>query len=209
MTREVFHRLYEKAPKHLRAELVGGIVYVASPVSLLHSRPHSFLHRALTGYEARTPGVQTLDNATVLLADDSEPQPDLALRILPEFGGQSATTADRLYVVGAPELVRHLATSTRSIDWHAKRDDYARTGVKEYMVWIAEQGVIAHFDLTVDAERPAGSDGILKSFVFPGLWLDEGAVRAEDISRLDTSLEAGLATPEHAAFVQKLAESKR
>lgn len=209
MTREEFHRLYEQAPKHFKAELIGGIVYMASPVSLLHSRPHSFLHNVLFGYEGRTPGVQMFDNATVLLADDSEPQPDLALRILPEHGGQSSTTPDHRYVLGAPELIIEVAYSTRSIDLHAKRNDYARNGVKEYIVWIANDGVFARFDLTQDIERPAGPEGVLESFAFPGLWMDGHAVRLEDFARLTSTLDAGLATPEHAAFVRRLADAKR
>ncbi|MGC1273508.1 MAG: Uma2 family endonuclease [Planctomycetaceae bacterium] len=208
MSREEFHRLYEQTPDHFKAELVGGTVYVASPVSLLHSRPHSFLHNALLSYESRTPGVQTLDNATVLLADESEPQPDLALRILPEHGGQSKTTPDRRYVVGAPELVIEVAYSTRSIDVHAKRSDYARNGVQEYIVWIVDDGVFARFNLVEDVEQPAGPEGILTSFQFPGLWIDGHAVREEDLARLTSTLEAGLATPEHAVFVQRLVDAK-
>lgn len=46
------------------------------------------------------------------------------------------------------------------------------------------------------------------SFQFPGLWLDGHAVREEDLGRLTGTLKAGLATPEHAAFVQRLADAK-
>ena len=40
MTREEFHRLYEATPEHLRAELIGGIVYVASPLRIRHGSNH-------------------------------------------------------------------------------------------------------------------------------------------------------------------------
>jgi hypothetical protein len=56
--------------------------------------------------------------------------------------------------------------------------------------------------------RP-GPDGIYRSKVFPGLWLDAEAIFSEDLDRLIEVLEQGLATPEHAAFTAKLAEAKR
>ncbi|MBA3312580.1 MAG: Uma2 family endonuclease [Planctomycetota bacterium] len=209
MTREEFHRVYLQTPEHFKAELIGGIVYVASPVSRHHGRPHFLLNYAMVAYSARTPGVEGLNNSTIFLDDDSEPQPDLSLRILPEHGGQSSTTPDGSYVVGAPELVIEVAYSSRSVDLHAKRDDYARCGVKEYVVWMAKDDSLAWFDLAQNVERPLSSDGIVRSIAFPGLWLDSNAIRDDDLARLTAALEAGLATPEHAAFVQRLADSKR
>jgi hypothetical protein len=49
-------------------------------------------------------------------------------------------------------------------------------------------------------------EGIWKSRVFPGLWLDGPALLARDTVRLVATLQKGLATPEHAAFVRKLQE---
>ena len=43
-------------------------------------------------YEAATPEVEALDNTTVLLDTDNEPQPDALLRI--ERGGQSKINKD-------------------------------------------------------------------------------------------------------------------
>src|SRR4051812_20700667 len=85
MSREEFHRIYKRMPKHFKAELVGGIVYVASPLGMLHGNRHGFLGSVLVAYEANTPGVESGDKATVLLGDQGEPQPDLCLRILPEY----------------------------------------------------------------------------------------------------------------------------
>src|SRR5687768_3808789 len=118
MTREEFHRLYEQTPEHFKAELIGGIVYVASPVSRRHGRPHALLNHVLLNYDGRTPGVETLNNTTTFLADDSEPQPDLSLRVRPEHQGQSRNTSDGDYVLGAPELVIEIAYSTRAVDLH-------------------------------------------------------------------------------------------
>jgi hypothetical protein len=45
---------------------------------------------------------------------------------------------------------------------------------------------------------------VWKSQVFPGLWLDGPALLARDSAKLLTTAQQGLATPEHAAFVQRL-----
>ncbi len=55
--------------------------------------------------------------------------------------------------------------------------------------------------------RP-GPDGIYRSKAFPGLWLDPEALFAQDLDRLIEVLDQGLATPEHSAFVQKLAAAR-
>lgn len=209
MTRDEFHRVYQQSPSNFRAELIGGIVFVPSPVSRRHGRLHSLLNFALMLYRGRTPGVEVLDNATLLLDDQSEPQPDLLLRVLSEHGGQSQTTSNGDYVVGAPEFVLEIAYSSRSVDLHAKRDDYARCGVKEYLTWSVKDDSFAWFDLVRGSERSLPTDGVVRSFAFPGLWLDSDAVRADDLPRLTTTVEAGLVTPEHAVFVRQLADSKR
>lgn len=52
------------------------------------------------------------------LGPNTEPQPDVYLRILPEHGGQSATTADD-YVEGPPELIVEVSYSSWSLDLQA------------------------------------------------------------------------------------------
>ncbi|MBY0527859.1 MAG: Uma2 family endonuclease [Gemmataceae bacterium] len=208
MTREEFHRIYEQMPEDFKAELIGGIVYVASPLK----RPHGITHPPLTTllylYKARTPGVEAADNATVLLGDEEEPQPDLFLRILPEFGGQSRTTSDD-YVAGPPELIIEIAHSSRAVDLHAKRRDYTRNGVLEYLVACLRERQLRWFDLRGDRELEVDSDGVVRTRVFPGLWIHGEALFTDDSDRLLATLNEGLAAPEHAAFVQKLAAARQ
>lgn len=207
MTREEFHRVYEMMPEHVKAELIGGIVYVASPLSRGHGTNHLPLGSLFFAYEGATSGVESGDNTTVLLGDESEPQPDLYLRILPEWGGQSRTSNDD-YVDGAPELVAEIAHSSRSIDLHAKRDDYTRYGVQEYLVVSLRERQLRHFDLRARQELPPEADGIVRLRTFPGLWVDAEALLAKDHARLMATLQRGLATPEHAVFVERLAAAR-
>src|SRR5207237_4286944 len=145
---------------------------------------------------------------TILLGEEGEPQPDLYLRILPEHGGQSRTTPDD-YVEGAPELLAEVADSSRAIDLHAKRFDYARYGVLEYLVLCLRERQLRWFDLQADREIRLDADGICRVHTFPGLWIHAAALCAKDAYLLLTTLEQSLATTEHAAFVRSLKATKK
>jgi hypothetical protein len=208
MTREEFHRIYEKMPEDFKAELIGGIVYVASPLKRRHGTPHLLLGMVFGMYLAKTPGVEGGDNTTILLGDEGEPQPDLYLRIPEEYGGQSRVSAND-YIEGSPELFTEIALSSRSIDLHAKKDDYARYGGLEYLVACLREQQLRWFDLRADKELPLDADGFCRVRAFPGLWIDSQALFANDYARALASLEQGLATPEHEAFVKTLAAARR
>ena len=207
MTREEFHRLYEQTPQDFKAELIGGVVYVAFPLRRKHGINHLPLGTLLTLYEGMTPGVEAGDNTTLLLGDDSEPQPDLYLRVLPEYGGQSETTEND-YVAGPPELVAEVAHSSRAIDLHSKLDDYARYGVLEYLVFDLQESKLYWFDLQTRKQLSAENDGIIRIRVFPGLWIDVAALLQRKITELTETLKKGLNSGEHADFVKRLAEQK-
>ena len=179
-----------------------------SPLRIAHGTKHGRLGMLFGLYSARTPGVETGDNATVMLGDESEPQPDLYLRILPGHGGQSRTSDDG-YVEGAPELVAEVALSSRAIDLHAKRDDYRKNGVIEYLVYCVKPPALRWFDLRTNQELSPDSDGVYRLRTFPGLWINGRALISDDATQLLTTLDAGIASAEHAAFVQRLAAAKR
>jgi Putative restriction endonuclease len=203
MSREEFHRIYAATPDAFHAELIGGIVYVPSPLKRQHGTHHLLLGGLFAVYAARTPGIEVGDNATVLLGEDAEPQPDLYLRLLPESGGQSRTTDDD-YILGAPELIAEIAHSSRAIDLHAKKDDYARYGVHEYLVVTVRERRLRWFDLRAGRELDVTADGVARLQTAPGFWVDSVALFANDHARAMTTLEHGLATPEHAEFVRRL-----
>ncbi len=206
MTQKEFHRLYEETPENFKAELIGGIVYVASPLKWRHGANHLPLGSLLYTYEAHTPGTEAGDNVTVILGQEGELQPDLCLRILAEHGGQSRLTEDD-YVEGGPELLAEIANTSRSLDLHNKRKDYTRYGVKDYLVLCLGER-LRWFDLARDEELSPDPDGVYRMRAFPGLWIHGEALLAKDHLRLMATLQEGLATPEHAAFVARLAAAK-
>jgi hypothetical protein len=155
----------------------------------------------------QTRSVQVLDGATVILGRKSEPKPDALMRILPEYGGQ--TQNKRGFVQGAPELVAEVAKATRYIDLGPKLNDYERAGVKEYIVRAIDPDEVLWYVLRRRrlVKLPVGAGGLYRSEVFPGLWLDPQALLANDLAAMLAALDKGLATPEHAAFVAKLAKA--
>jgi Putative restriction endonuclease len=92
-------------------------------------------------------------------------------------------------------------------DMHVKKRVYARNGVQEYLVFLTHDQTVHWFALEEGeyVELTADADGILRSRVFPGLWLHSVAFWANDLARLLAALQQGIATPEHGAFVAELA----
>jgi len=199
MTQPEFHRRYQAYPEDVKFELVEGIVYMASPLRRAHGKYHAQLTMLFGLYELRTPGVEVLDNVTTILGEESEPQPDLSLRILSEYGGRSRET-ERDYVQGPPELIAEVAPSTRSIDMHQKRRDYQRAGVREYLVLCVEERQLHWFRFKPNGKLVPDERDVFRSQAFPGLWIDSGAVLACDRARAVRTLRKGLASPEHTAF---------
>jgi len=206
LTREEFERRYNAMPQLKKAELIEGVVYMPSPVRHRHhGRPHLHLMTWLGSYEAATPGVEGGDNGTVRLDLDNDEQPDGYLLIDPARGGQARFSEDD-YVELAPELVGEIAASSASYDLHTKLHVYRRNGVREYLVWRVQDQQFDWFVQRSGQFQPLPPDrlGILRSEVFSGLWLDQAALLRGDMLRVLEVLQQGLASPEHAAFVQRL-----
>ncbi|MEM1252115.1 MAG: Uma2 family endonuclease [Cyanobacteria bacterium P01_H01_bin.21] len=200
LTRPEFERRYQAMPQVKKAELVEGVVYMASPLrAKAHSKPHAHIMTWLGTYEAATPDVESLDNATVRLDADNETQPDALLRI--EKGGQS-TISDDDYVEGAPELIVEIAASSASLDLGAKLHVYRRNQVQEYLVWRVYDGEFDWFQLQEGqyVQLDADEQDILRSKLFPDLWLDRTALLNGDLATVLKVLQQGLNSPEHKAL---------
>lgn len=204
LTRHEFERRYYAMPNLKKAELIEGVVYLASPLRIKsHGEPHAYIMAWLGVYKAATPGVGFADNTTVLLDADNEPQPDAILRI--EQGGQSRISEDD-YVEGAPELIVEIAASSASYDLHEKLKVYRRNQVQEYLVWRVYERQFDWFRLQQGEyiQVEPNTDDIVCSQVFPGLWLAKSALLSGDLAKVLAVLQQGLSTPEHQSFVEKL-----
>jgi hypothetical protein len=206
LTREEFERRYSAMPHVKKAELINGVVHMPSPVrSRQHGRPHSHLHTWLGNYEAATPGVESNIDTTVRLDLGSEPQPDSMLFIDPARGGQVRIGADD-YVEHGPELAAEIAASSAGFDLGEKLLAYQRNRVREYIVWSVLERQLDWFVLRGDRYEPLTPDaeGVFRSAVFPGLWLDAPALLRGDLAAVLACVQKGTATAEHATFVAKL-----
>lgn len=206
LSRAEFERRYEAMPGLKKAELIEGIVYMPSPVRIQrHAQPHFDLITWMGHYKTFTPGLIGGDNATARLDLKNDPQPDALLMIAPRLGGQ-ATISEDDYVENAPELVAEVASSSASFDLNTKLAVYRRNGVLEYLVWRVLDQKFDWFVTRNGVFEPLlpGDDGILRSEKFPGLWLDPKALIAGDMPRVLTVVQQGIASPDHAMFLQKL-----
>jgi Uma2 family endonuclease len=202
-----FHARYKGMQPGFRAELIGGVVIVPSPLLPEHGEYHALVMGWLTQYWISTPGTVARDNTTIILGPASEPQPDGILIVDPARGGQTGYSADG-YATGPPELIVEVASSSESIDLNTKLRDYEQAGVLEYLVVVIRRRVLRWFVLQGGQYQatPVDHDDVLRSRVFPGLWLDVGAFLRLDGLQVMHTLQQGVATPEHATFVQQLGE---
>jgi Uma2 family endonuclease len=206
LSRAEFERRYTAMPHLKKAELIEGIVYIASPLRFEpHAEPHANILLWLGNYKIATPGARLGDNPTIRLDLDNEPQPDAVLLIDNNCGGQTCLD-NQGYIQGAPELVAEIAASTASIDLRDKKRVYRRNGVKEYLVWQVIDQRFDWFSLQEEEYSSVAPDaeGIIRSQVFPGLWLGVTALLAGDMLGVMATLQAGLASSQHQEFLQRL-----
>jgi Uma2 family endonuclease len=194
LSRSEFERRYERMPGLKKAELIEGTVYMPSPTrALSHAEPHSHLGAWLVLYASETPGIRCFDNPTVRLDLDNEPQPDLVLMKTPQDGGQARISTDD-YIQGPPELVVEVVGSSHAYDLHQKKGAYRRNGIREYIAWITAENRLVWWTLREGEyeEISPAPDGLLKSSIFPGLWLDAAALLAGDMKRVLDTLRRGI-----------------
>jgi Putative restriction endonuclease len=195
-------------PNLKKAELIEGIVYIM-PGALRftsHAQPHGWIIGWLGSYEAMTPGVALGVEPTVRLGLDNELQPDAVLLITPESGGQARVSEDD-YIEGVQELIVEIAASSVAIDLHGQKQAYRRNGVKEYIVWQVLEQKLSWFSLEQGEylKLVPDDDGVVRSRVFSGLWLAVPELLTGNMQSVLAALQTGLQSPEHAAFIQKLA----
>jgi Uma2 family endonuclease len=207
LPRDEFLRRWEATPQVRRAELIGGVVYVPSPLSWPHGTMDNHVGTWLGVYAASTPGCEAGNNATWLMLQDA-PQPDISLRLLPECGGKSRLQGR--YVTGAPEFLAEICLSSTAYDLHQKLNLYRTAGVNEYLAVLLREQELRWHRLVGDTYElvPVAGDGVLRSVIFPGLWLHAQALLEGDMAQVLTTLNHGLTEPGHAAFVAELTRKR-
>jgi hypothetical protein len=82
--------------------------------------------------------------------------------------------------------------------------------VREYLLWRVEEEAIDWWVSRQGRFEPLAAEegGIVRSEVFPGLWLDTAALLRRDLPRVLAVLQTGLASAEHGEFVRRLQEGQ-
>lgn len=205
LSADEFERRYAAMPPGPKAELIEGIVYMQAAAKLSHGQPLGFVTTWIGHYCIATPGTDYANDATDRLDDSNQPQPDISLFIRPESGGRTTISEDG-YLTGGPEMVVEIAGSSVAIDRGPKRRTYERHGVQEYIIWRVGTQTIEWYFRREGAFVLAQPDdqGVHRSKVFPGLWLNvDAALRRDGVQTMKT-LELGLASDEHRSFVKRL-----
>jgi Uma2 family endonuclease len=166
LTLEQFKRLVKDG---MKADLINGVMIVATPASYTHERLFGFLMRLVGDYaEAKDLGVILGSRSLVEVGPREGYEPDLCF-----------VAQDRLDIInetsitGPPDLVVEIISpSTRQSDAYAKKEGYARLGVPEYWLIDPDNRAVAFYRLTESGyvEGPV-EDGVYHSLAVPGLWL--------------------------------------
>jgi hypothetical protein len=97
----------------------------------------------------------------------------------------SAHSQPHAYIEGAPELAVEIAASSASVDMHDKKRVYRRNLVEgDYQEVMPDES------------------GIIRSQVFPGLWLNVPALLDEDLAAVLDTLRQGLTSAASADFTE-------
>lgn len=166
LTLEQFKRLVNDG---MKADLINGVMIVATPASYTHERLFGFLMNLVSFYaEARDLGVVLGSRSLVEVGPRSGYEPDLC------FVAQAhLDIIQEDSITGPPDLVVEIISpSTRQHDAYAKKEGYARLGVSEYWLIDPDNRAVAFYHLTESGyvEGPV-EEGVYHSIAVPGLWL--------------------------------------
>lgn len=168
----VFEDFLAMVSEDQKADLIDGVIYLASPENLGHNQLKLWLSTLLDLYnQHRQLGLVLADKFAFRLSDRTSPEPDLAF-----------VRKDRLHLVnegrgymdGPPDLaVEIVSPDSVDRDYEDKRQRYEEAGVREYWVINPMEQAALFLILTDDGFAETLPDHhIFQSEVLPGLALD-------------------------------------
>lgn len=159
-------------PDGHKADLIDGVIYMASPDSLPANSIGIFLSHLIDGYisEKGIAGFVYSSRVACRFDNHNGPEPDV-LYVRPERSDILEETCVR----GAPDIaVEIVSRDSRHRDYNDKRQLYERAGVAEY--WIIDPLQTRCEFLRLKDGRyefiPLERNSIFRSQVIPGFWLN-------------------------------------
>jgi len=162
---------YLALPDGVRAELVGGELYVTPSPSLDHQEVVLTLGSALRDHaRERGAGTVAIAPVDVHLPSGDVVQPDVL------FVAREGSARLRTWVYGVPDLLIEVVSPTHAErDRDLKRRLYERNGVPEYWIVDPQEGSIEVLRHDGNRLQPSGyleGDATLETPTFPDLALD-------------------------------------
>jgi Uma2 family endonuclease len=169
VTVEEFHSL---VPDGQKADLIDGVIYMASPDSLRANELTLFLSWLFRGFiEARGAGGKVVFSRYAFrLGDFSAPEPDVAY-VRAERVGLMGEGGMR----GGPDIaVEVVSRESRQRDYETKRRLYEEAGVSEYWIIDPIQKRVEFLVLTDGRYELASleQNRVFRSRALPGFWID-------------------------------------
>ncbi len=166
-----FDEFCELIPDGQKADLLGGVIYVASPDSIRSNTINKFLVCLIDYYIAarNIDGFIFMSRVACRLSKFYAPEPDVGY-VRPE----RAALVEETRINGAPDIVVEIvAHDSRDRDYGLKRDAYEEAGVEEYWIIDPLQKRCEFLRLVDGAYEvvPLERNTIFRSSVIPGFWL--------------------------------------
>jgi Uma2 family endonuclease len=163
---------WKDAPETQKAELIDGVMMMASPAMVIHERLFGFLFNLLSLYVATDDLGEVFGSRTAVeLAEDQVYEPDILF-----IAKERRSLIQPKGIVGAPDFVIEiLSASTAANERGPKRRGYERAGVPE--LWLIDpHGPLGTEFFRLEsgryvAQQPDGQ-GILRSAAVPGFLVD-------------------------------------
>lgn len=190
VTVEEFYRL---VPDGQKADLIDGVIYMASPDSRRANRLTGFVFYLFQGFlEARGIGGEVFfSRYACRLSEFSAPEPDVAY-VGPERVGLLEPGGMR----GGPDIaVEVVSRESRHRDYDDKRRLYEEAAVPEYWIIDPIQQRIEFLVLEEGRYRlaPLESNRIFRSRALPGFWIDVDWLLSDPLPPATQCLQAILA----------------
>lgn len=162
---------FQLVPDGQKADLIDGVIHMASPDSFLSSDLNAFLAFLMRGYvSARKIGGKVIGNRfACILNEYRAPEPDVLY-----IGPARMHLVEPNALRGGPDIaVEIVARESRSRDYHEKRKLYLEAGVTEYWIIdpLANRVAFLRLESNDYVSVPLEENSIFRSQALPGFWL--------------------------------------
>ncbi len=176
-----------------KADLIDGVIYMASPDSKRNNSLNLFLAALIDDYTAARgiDGFTFMSRFACKLTDFRSPEPDVGY-VCPERGDR---VHDR-YMVGGPDIaVEIVSRDSVQRDYGEKRELYQSAGVCEHWIIDPIQRRVVFLRLADGQYEPVPLEDnrVFRTAVIPGFWLDVEWLLAKELPQRRQCLKRILA----------------